>query len=147
MWGELEGGAIAAPRTNTQDSVFLEWFYRSLIPGVHFLPMSMAAPLDAVRACRQLAAEGGAEAVAAAANAFAYRFLGAGARVLYWQEAMRRYGKLWAPGAMEALLARVPWATLRSSNGSIVGAGAGPGADGAPPFDLKALMAVLGARG
>jgi hypothetical protein len=78
-----------------QESVFVEHYYRSLRPCVHFLPIWREAEEDVLRAAAAVAADpDAAQAVAANAQAFALLHLNDDAKLHYWEEALRRYDAL-----------------------------------------------------
>lgn len=80
-----------------QHSRHLEWYYRSVHPGEHYLPIFADARDDAVKQLEWAAAHpDGARAIARRANRFALTYTTYYARVLYWVYALKAYRGLFA---------------------------------------------------
>ena len=85
-----------------EESPWVEYFYYSLQPGVHYLPIfsrSMYDLFDAVRDYSDARSE--MEAVTKAAQDFSEKYLCPSARALYWQQALLSYVALFESGQME----------------------------------------------
>lgn len=84
--------------TLKQHSVYKEYYYRSVLPCVHYLPFWERDEEDMLDVIRAAAADPQwAEAVAANAQAFALLHLNDDAKFRYWEEAVRGYNTLIKP--------------------------------------------------
>ncbi len=82
-----------------QESVFVEHYYRSLRPCVHYLPFFQQRADDVIGTIAAARADAAAaQAVAANAQAFALVHLTDGAKWAYWEEALRGVAALMEPG-------------------------------------------------
>ncbi|KAG2486807.1 hypothetical protein HYH03_014490 [Edaphochlamys debaryana] len=78
-----------------QQSPFIEWYYRSLVPGLHYVPFweqSAEDLLPALEALRGM--DDYMKGIAGNGQDFAYRFLTPAARKYYWRAALYEYRKL-----------------------------------------------------
>ena len=106
-----------------QESAFLQYFYGSAKPCVHYLPFWREREedvLDVVSAA--LRDQAAAQAVAANAQAFAAKYLHEEAKFRYWEETLRRY---------DALMRRPAAPTPAEGAGAAAAAGPEPAAAGA----------------
>ncbi|EFJ50044.1 hypothetical protein VOLCADRAFT_89007 [Volvox carteri f. nagariensis] len=94
-----------------EDSVWIEYYYRSLVPNVHYVPFNKDNVLQVLKQLRSDAPR--CHRTAAAAQHFAFTFLSQRSKTLYVRQALRQYNSLIpdmsdfmevlriAPGALE----------------------------------------------
>ncbi|GLC54593.1 hypothetical protein PLESTB_000883000 [Pleodorina starrii] len=87
-----------------QASPWIEWYYRSLVPGTHYVSIWTHHRSDVLHVLKSLRYKGRyLYDIATHGQAFAYRYLTPNARRLYWLRALREYRQLFSD--MDSFLA------------------------------------------